>query len=334
MNFPIIRAIPLLLAGSLASTPVWAQTPATRGAFDEDESVEALVKGEEAVRSGRIAEGYEILLAAWRKKKTFDIAANLGSVELRLGKTRDAAEHLAFSLREYPPSADGRLREKVQNRLALAKREVGALLIRVNVERADVIVDGARVGETPLPGEIFVEPGTRVVEAKLTGYAAARRTVDVQKGGSAAVELSLEPQTATSSPAPPVEQGSSPSRSNESGHLIGWVGIGLTAGAFASGIGFTLAANGKEDDISAYDRLGGTASCSGPLVPAQCEDLRRAVEARDAYKNLATASFIGAGVFGALTIGYFVLLPRMSRTAYRIHPLVGAQTGAVLEGSF
>ena len=96
-------ALPICLTLHIVATPVMAEVPVDR-TREREQLVDALVRGEEAARAGRLSEAYDILLGAWRKKPTYDVAANLGSVELRLGKVRDAAEHLAFSVREYPPS--------------------------------------------------------------------------------------------------------------------------------------------------------------------------------------------------------------------------------------
>src|SRR4029078_8214250 len=47
-------------------------------------------------------EKYDLALieyqAAWKLSKSYDIAALLGVTEMRLGKYRDSAEHLAFAL--------------------------------------------------------------------------------------------------------------------------------------------------------------------------------------------------------------------------------------------
>ncbi|KYF82950.1 hypothetical protein BE11_45625 [Sorangium cellulosum] len=49
-------------------------------------------------------------LKAWAVVRSFDIAANLGEVQLQLKKPRSAATFLAFALRTAPPSTKARCR--------------------------------------------------------------------------------------------------------------------------------------------------------------------------------------------------------------------------------
>src|SRR5262249_22124873 len=56
--------------------------------------------GVAAVKLSRWAKAYDSFLAAWKLKQHFQIAVNLGHAELKLGKYRDAAEHLTYFLQE------------------------------------------------------------------------------------------------------------------------------------------------------------------------------------------------------------------------------------------
>src|SRR4051812_35204786 len=56
--------------------------------------------GVKAAEQGDTARAYTLLVKAWSLKRHFQVAANLGLTELDLGKHRDAAEHLAYFLRE------------------------------------------------------------------------------------------------------------------------------------------------------------------------------------------------------------------------------------------
>ena len=206
------------------------------------------------------------------------------------------------------PQGDEKLREKVQARLAIAKRDLGTLWVRVNVERADVIVDGVSVGTAPLPGEIFVEPGTRMVEAKSTGYVPTRVATLVQKGGEASVELVLAPEAKTApSGALAASSDNTIAPSASPTRTIGWIGVAVTGGALATATGFWLAAHAKSNEIRADQRDADSASCA--VTPSQrCADLHDAVNAHDAYSNIATASLIAAGVLGTATVAFFCVV--------------------------
>jgi hypothetical protein len=324
-----------LLFASLRVAPSFAQS-IPPGA---DEGAEAMRRSEKALEQGRMDEAYEILSAAWKRKKTYDIAANLGSLELRMSKARDAAEHLTFSLHEYPPSADARIREKLQGRLGLAKREIGVLRIDVSVERADVTIDGQSVGQSPISGERFVEPGARVVEARLTGYQAARQTTDVAKGSETHILLTLAPEL-TGSPSPPSTIDLSTSRRSTAPLVIGGIvtGIGVLAGTTFLALAESRAstADDRQKDIQA--RGGSAASCYAPAADLanSCNGLSTANREKDSFRKWEIASFAMAGVAaGAAVTTYFLLSPIKSSAHLTTTPYVARDSGGIwLSGDF
>lgn len=115
------------------------------------------------------------LLSAWRIQKHWKIAVNLGRAEVQVGKSRDAAEHLEFFLREAPVVKPEE-RKAVEAMLKEATAKVGALQVKRAAHGAEVSVDGELVGKAPLKGELFVEP-----ERKIRGE--ARRLRERRTGG-------------------------------------------------------------------------------------------------------------------------------------------------------
>src|SRR5688572_449503 len=72
-----------------------AQTQGAPGTHVDSSAraVQIYTKGNLAAKNERWQEAYEAYAEAWKIKQHFQIAANLGRAELRLGKHRDAAEH-------------------------------------------------------------------------------------------------------------------------------------------------------------------------------------------------------------------------------------------------
>jgi hypothetical protein len=60
-----------------------------------------------------------------------------------------------------------------------------------HVPAADVLIDGERIGKTPLESTITVSPGSHTVEVRRAGYAPAERSITLQDGSHA--DLSLDP---------------------------------------------------------------------------------------------------------------------------------------------
>src|SRR5262245_46303705 len=93
----------VLAAAMVVAVPAAAQQAAPTSSSASPAAIhkaEALFQ--EALRligQEKWAEAEQKLLAAWALHATFDIAANLGQTQARLGKHRQAAQNLAFALR-------------------------------------------------------------------------------------------------------------------------------------------------------------------------------------------------------------------------------------------
>ncbi|HTE17232.1 MAG TPA: hypothetical protein VK689_02495, partial [Armatimonadota bacterium] len=117
------------------------------------------MQGTELYAGQKWQEAEEAFLGAWAIRKTYDIAANLGHAEHKLGKWRNAAEHFAFALRNWPFAGKPEPRELARQRFEEVRAKVGAVTIEVSVAGAEVAIDGKTVGVSPLPAEAYVEPG-------------------------------------------------------------------------------------------------------------------------------------------------------------------------------
>jgi hypothetical protein len=315
----------LLLASFAWSSGARSQ-PIFQGTDASQEADGHFLKGKALLKAGDVRGAYEEYRAAWQLKKTYDIAANLGNLEVTLGMHRDAAEHLAFALRNYAPSgATPDKIERVRQLLAQARAEVGALSIKANVDGAEVLVDGNPVGRAPIEGEVFVEAGSRSVDARLSGYEAAHLTVSVEKGASQTVTLTLAPVTVPPPPAPAPTTSVATSTATRRPVALLVAGGVLAAGGLALGTGLTVAANGNG---SAADAAVAMLSHSGPKPPCAtstslCTTIDGDRRAHDALAKGAAGAFVAGGAIGIATLGYALLAPRRSpSTGTRLVPVV------------
>jgi hypothetical protein len=315
------------LAMSIGPRPAGAAPPPpTTGAPSPEivQRADALFqKGNQLYSEKKWADAEQALLAAWALNPTFDVASNLGNTQYQLGKHREAAEHLAFALRHWPLIGRPALRQTAQKRLDECRQHVGALVIKVSVARAEVFVDGKRVGTAPLEGEVFVEPGERTVEAKLDGYEHARQVVQVEKGAAAAIDLTLGASALGAGPAatsnsegarPPPVMPVAPGPRKEV-----LIAGGATAGAaLVVGVVFTVLANGKANDANqkhdAIAKAGGERACGSTPFAADCMALHGLRQDAYTFTNVAGWAFIGAGVVGTGTLIYALVAPRKEST--------------------
>ena len=72
--------------------------------------------------------------------------------------------------------------------------------VTANLPGADLYVDGARAGQTPLAGTITVAPGSHVVEVRRDGYTPARREITLGSGAAGSLSFELQEDPAAAAP--------------------------------------------------------------------------------------------------------------------------------------
>jgi hypothetical protein len=321
----------LLVVGSLCSSrPSFARPGPSDTASPSapDAAGELFDKGNAFYHQSRWAEAEVQFQKAWNLKQSFDVAANLGDCELQVGQNREATEHLAFAVRAFPVSGKPAVLDRLRQRFAEARALTGALRIQLAVKGAEITVDGRAVGVAPLADEVFVDPGARVVEARLEGYDVGRASVTATKGATQGVTLTLARKGAdpivapTTGPRLPI--------------ILGGAALGLVA--LGAGIGFTVAANGKSTDADALvAKLPSSSSCTGTPVTAfaaDCKTLKSTLSAQSTMRNAAVLSFAASGVFAVVTagLGVWKLKSPANAGVLQVAPVVGAREGGVILG--
>lgn len=128
-------------------------------------------------------------LQAYALKKHPAVLLNLAQSELRSGHEADAAKHFAQYLREHKDATEQE-RQGAETGLTAAKALVGEIALEVDASGAEVYVDGDLEGQAPLPGSIFLSPGSHAIEAKKDGKS-AKADVNASAGQSSNVKLTL-----------------------------------------------------------------------------------------------------------------------------------------------
>jgi hypothetical protein len=304
---------------------------ATASADDDalsDTARELFVKGVKAYDQSKWDQCRAALLAAFAIKHHAQVAGNLADCELKLGMHRDAAEHAWFFLHALRPDAPAERRTAAEALLKAAQQKVATMRIVVDVEGAEVLVDGQSAGKTPLAAPVFVEPGRHTVEALRAGDVGAQVSVDAGAGETREVTLALKTKQAPV-PTPPVERRPL------------WpvfTGAGVTVVAVGAGIGLAVAAAGKRSAGDALRmKLGSSSACVGAQHGSpDCTAMRDAVHARDALSDGAFGSFVAGAVAAAATVGLGAWAAAKPKAAerresrLRILPVVTVDGGGVL----
>lgn len=298
---------------------------------DVERAMALFRKGIEAHKAGNLLEAEGYYRTAFDLRKSYDISGNLGDVELKLGKPRDAAEHLAFTMSNFPLTGKPELRERMQKAYEEARQQVGAVRISVNVERAEISLNQRVIGKSPMNEEYFVDPGEHTFEATLKGYKPAQQTIKAEKGTQLEVKLNL----VAIAPPPP------PKRSKAPAVVLG---VGAAVG-FGAGLGLFLLSNSKlgeaEEITNEILAAKGTCREERGTVHPRCADL----SAKKSTVNTLDGLAIGAASLGGLAlVGMVVYLAlpapaappsRTSGLNIKLVPTAGRESGGLLvSGSF
>jgi len=258
------------------------------------------------------------------------IAGNLGEAELRLGRFRDAAEHIERFVREDKGAKPDDIQHG-RDLLKEAKAKVATLLISVDGIGVDpvVFIDGKDKGKAPLPPEVYVEPGHHIIEAR-SGDLKDQKTEEVSAGWTRVVKLVIravgvapEP-TATGSgvvPKPPESPFPSRTVTLASGGVLTAAGLGIgIAGAvlYASTVG-------ERDKVCTIDNCmtPGMAGYAGQKDAWTQLDNRRVQQG-----NMAIAGFVVAGLAAAGTGAVYFLWKPSPSTSATVQTVTILPTGA------
>lgn len=76
--------------------------------------------------------------------------------------------------------------------LQKSEQDLAQFDLSIDVPDAEVLVDGERIGKSPLPASLALLPGRRAVEVRRPGYRPFRQTLDVTPGSRGRLAVALE----------------------------------------------------------------------------------------------------------------------------------------------
>ncbi len=325
-----------------APAPAPAPAPSPSPSPPQPETADSLYnQGNAAYDRDDFALALELYSGAFKLRKSYDIARNLGLAELKLGRLRDAIGHFTYSLDQYPSNrAD--TKKQVVEWLAQAKTQVGTLHLTVDPDAAVCKLNGTAIPHEERDGDILVDPGEAKLECAADGYRTDKRSVTITKGAIEAVAITLVRKAKDADLPPP------PARSGYGALPLGvrqkvtWAGLGLGAALVVGGVvttALSVTKAGEADGLLADLRAqtGRQSPCAAPAA-ATCGDLLEARKFQDVTGNVAFWTLVaGAGVsaFSAAYLwpseGLLAVSPAPAKPAVGVAIAPG---GVVITGSF
>jgi hypothetical protein len=237
---------------------------------DDEDWAGALVEFE---RAYEIFPNYRVL---------FDIAQCRYQLHDYPGALKAFQRYLADGNDAIPPDR----RAKVESDVDGLKGRVASLRVTSSVAGAEVSVDDAVVGTTPLSEPIAVSAGRHKITVRRQGWAAASR--EVALAGEEVSEVALDPispAAAASMAAAPME---GPPRAGSGPTLLpAWVAFGLGGAAAAAAAYFGVAALEDKNQLQGQ--------CTGKVCPPSSQALISTSQ-RDALISTIGTSVAAAGV--------------------------------------
>jgi tetratricopeptide (TPR) repeat protein len=259
-------------------------------------------------------------LKAWAITRTFDIAANLGEVEFHLGRMREAAEYLDYSLRTAPPSTKPAQRDRTTHFMNQAKEKLGVVHVHVNVAGSQVSINGRAFAAEDLAHDIFLDPGAYTVIANHAGYIETKQLTNVKLGTPPENEIKI-----TLMPAP-----------LETRSRVPTIVLGV-ASAASLGLGavMTIVSNGKSTDAGAQRAaiLQGGGQCAKPESSfiGPCAGMKSSLKSLDTTANVARIAYAGSGLLLIGAVTYALLPPPNPQAGWvRAAPVIGTGNGGIV----
>ena len=256
-------ALAFVVAVSLVAAPtssLFAKPTAAEDAA-KAEARARIEKGKQLYAEGAFEAALVEFQRAYELAPSYKILYNVALIEQQLNDFVASLRAYERYLKDGGKDVTAARHAEVEKSIATLQQSIASVMVKVNVDGADVTVDDVSVGKSPLADAVLVNAGKRRIVATKDGRSATKvvsvagtdkTTVTLEVPAEEAPPVVATPApTITPSPAAPTPEPASPKRP------IPWIGVAVT-GAFAAGTILTgvLALHASSTLKSDRDTLG------------------------------------------------------------------------------
>jgi tetratricopeptide (TPR) repeat protein len=195
MNLRALALTPLLI-GSLATAPAFADAPAgAPPAASEDVTLQAREHFGQATKLYKDGDFDAALVQferAYELKPNYKVLYNIGQTYFQLREYVEARDSMTRYVKEGGDQIDAERLAAVNKDLADLERRLAKVTITVNVAGATVLVDGKKVGVTPLTEPVVVSEGQRAISVEAPHRGVLQRQIRLAGGDQQALTLTFE----------------------------------------------------------------------------------------------------------------------------------------------
>ena len=283
MNLRTIALVPVFtLALSALPSAAWAEppTPSTTDTSGPEDARAHFADGLKLYKDGDFDAALVQFERAYAIKPNFKVLYNIAQAYFQLREYVEARDNMARYLKDGGAAIDPERQAAASKDLADLEKRVAKVTLTVNVAGATVLVDGKKVGTTPLSEPISVSEGQRTISVEAPNRGARQRLIRVAGGEEQALSLDFEvapPPVATGPQNAPPELG--PSKGL--GPVFWSTAVGAVALGAGAGITGFLALKANDDNKNQRQQFG--------VSPTTIDD------SRSRTKTLALTSDILSG---------------------------------------
>jgi tetratricopeptide (TPR) repeat protein len=322
MNLRALALTPLFI-GLLVTVPASADAPAAAGASapaaaPEDVTLQAREHFGQATKLYKDGDFDAALVQferAYQLKPNYKVLYNIGQTYFQLREYVEARDSMKRYVKEGGERIDPERLTAVNKDLADLERRLAKVTLTVNVAGATVLVDGKKVGVTPLTEPIVVSEGQRAISVEAPNRGVLQRQIRVAGGDQQALTLTFEAPRTVIVKTVPQEARTGP------GAAFWATAIGAVALGAGAGVTGYFAFQAQDDNRRQRKEFG--------VTPSQLDDSnKRAKTLALTTDILSGAALVCAGVATVI----LVTSPSHSRSAS-----LGLNVGlgsAVLSGRF
>lgn len=205
MHSPIKRCLALVLATALVApattmvvpTPAFAQKPKTVREQLPEEARKHWDAALQLYQRSQWDGARASFNAAYEASKNPRVLFNVAVCEKNLGRYGRAIDIFKKELAEGKGQLTPAEEADVKAQIAGLEQYVAQLTIDVSEPGAEIYVDDAKVGTSPLPGPVSVQLGERRVRASKPGFSDVQRSIELKGGSTGTVQLKLVPNVKT-----------------------------------------------------------------------------------------------------------------------------------------
>jgi hypothetical protein len=189
-----INKIPAYVLGAILFLAAgWAHAQGGQDAKDKAKAKKLFKEGVSYFESGKHAQALEAFEKSYELKPHWAIRFNLGLCYKELGMyTKAKSEFLDF-IEEGGSGVKDATEKEVEKELAFLNGIIAVIEIDVNVEDAEIWMDGKFFDNTPLEEKVDLDPGSHLLTIQKKGYETYEEEFILSKGERKSFKISLLP---------------------------------------------------------------------------------------------------------------------------------------------